>query len=72
MNEGPKNIKRDHNSWEIIICAGKGCVLWFDLHLYTEPKWNIYTFIIKIANTISNECISLCLYKIGHVGNNMS
>ena len=39
---------------------------------YTEPKWNIYTFIIKIANTISNECISLCLYKIGHVGNNMS
>jgi len=27
MNEGPKNIKRDHNSWEIIICAGKGCVL---------------------------------------------
>jgi len=28
MNEGPKNIKRDHNSWEIIICAGKGCVFW--------------------------------------------
>ena len=26
-----------------------------------------YTFIIQIANTISNQCISLCLYKIGDI-----
>jgi len=25
------------------------------------------TFIIQIANTILNQCISLCLYKIGHI-----
>ena len=27
----------------------------------------LYTFIIQIANTILNQCISLCLYKIGHI-----
>ena len=26
----------------------------------------LYTFIIQIANTILNQCISPCLYKIGH------
>ena len=38
---------------------------WYDL--YIEPKGKLYTFIIQIANTISNQCISLCLYKIGHI-----
>jgi len=35
--------------------------------LYVEPKWKLYTFIIQIANTILNQCISLCLYKIGRI-----
>jgi len=30
-------------------------------------KWKLYTFIIQIANTIVNQCSSLCLYKIGHI-----
>jgi len=25
------------------------------------------TFIIQISNTILSQCISLCLYKIGHI-----
>ena len=33
----------------------------------TEPKWKLYTFIIQIANTILNQCISLCLYEVGHI-----
>ena len=37
------------------------------LYNYTEPKWKLYTFIIQIANTLLNQCISLCLYKIGHI-----
>jgi len=28
--------------------------------IYAEPKWKLYNFIIQIANTISNQCISLC------------
>ena len=27
----------------------------------------LYTFIIQIANTILNQCISICLYKIQHI-----
>jgi len=30
-------------------------------NIYTEPKWKL--FIIRISNTILNQCISLCLYK---------
>ena len=40
---------------------------WGDSFIYTEPKWNLYAFIIQIANTILNQCILLCLYKIGHI-----
>ena len=44
------------------------CFNWcFTIYMYTEPKWKLYTFIIQIANTILNQCISLCLYKIGHI-----
>ena len=39
----------------------------FPIMIYTEPKEKLYTFIIQIANTILNQCISLCLYKIGHI-----
>ena len=34
---------------------------------YTEPKWTVYTVILQIANTILNQCISHCFYKIGHI-----
>jgi len=30
-------------------------------------KMKLYTFIIQIANKILDQCISLCLYKIGHI-----
>ena len=45
----------------------------FDYHSYMTnnelywAKWKLYTFIIQIANTILNQCISLCLYKIGYI-----
>ena len=34
---------------------------------YTEPTWKLNTLIIEIDNTILNKCISLCLYKVGHI-----
>ena len=34
---------------------------------YNEPKQKLYTFIIQIANTILNQSISRCPYKIGHI-----
>ena len=33
----------------------------------TELKWKHYTFIVQISNKILNQCISLWLYKIGHI-----
>ena len=35
--------------------------------LYWGPKWNLYTFIIQISNTLLNQGISHCLYNIGHI-----
>ena len=37
-----------------------------DRYILSE-KWKLYTFIIQIANTILNQCISLCLHKLGHL-----
>ena len=58
--------------WVIITCIqllwGKTAKCWWlTTHFYTEPNWKLFTFIIQIANTISNQCISLCLYKIGNI-----
>jgi len=42
-------------------------VVYTALKLVFIYRAKIKTFIIQIANTILNQCISLCLYKIGHI-----
>ena len=56
------------NKWEINLNDKKEFEIDEDcIQIYTEPKWKCYTVIIQIANTISNQFISLCLFKIGHI-----
>ena len=34
---------------------------------YTQPNWKLYTLILHISSTLLNQCVSLSLYKIGHI-----
>ena len=63
--KGFKNIQWTHAQWEGQNRQGR--VFFRTGSIYTEPKWKSYTFIIKIAYTISDKRSSLCLYKAGHI-----
>ena len=44
----------------------RACV-WFKRGIHILNQNENYTFIIQIANTILNKCISIYLYKIGNI-----
>ena len=64
-----KNIVRIITLYKIKICTlirFLKCNFVESSYIRYRAKLKIHTFRIQIANTILSQCISHCLYKIGH------